>query len=405
MAIQSGKVGVSPKDVTLAGRIKGFDPNVYLTKAEAELTYLTIIASNSFLTQAVASATYQTIADMVNYQLKLISGVNIKRINGQDILGEGNISVLTNEIASTIYQTIAGMSEYALKSEIPSLTEYVKKTDAPGYADILTKTLAQSSYMPINKIASASELGGIKVGSGLSIDSNGVLNATGSPGDLSAYVKKVDAPGYNDILTQTVASATYQTIANMANYVTIANAPGYNDILTRTVASTTYQTIANMSNYVTNNTIASSTQLGLVKVGSGLSIDPNGVLSSSGGLAPMTRHGVVNIVSSTSTGAAPNYRNVDLKYSATDDYSTIIIYGSCECRGSGSGNLCVVTTDFVIPNISSRIELIGLPVNTYQVGTKLVINNTGTVTLEIYGSTNFMPMYFIPVRLVLADYQ
>lgn len=144
MAIQAGRVGVDPRDVTLSGRIKGggdIPPNV-LTKEEAARIYQTILGMANYLTKVEASQLYQTISDMVNYQAKLVSGTNIKRINGEDLLGSGNISVLTNEIASGIYQTIQGMSSYALKSEIPDTSDMLTKTEAPGYDDILTQTQA-----------------------------------------------------------------------------------------------------------------------------------------------------------------------------------------------------------------------------------------------------------------------
>lgn len=48
----------------------------------------------------------------------------------------------------------------------------------------------------------------------------------------SEYVTKTEAPGYDDILTQTTAEA---------NYVKKTDAAGYDDILTKTAAATTYQ--------------------------------------------------------------------------------------------------------------------------------------------------------------------
>ena len=148
MAIQAGRVGVDPRDVTLSGRIKGggdIPPNV-LTKEEAARIYQTILGMANYLTKVEASELYQTISDMVNYQAKLVSGTNIKRINGEDLLGSGNISVLTNEIASGIYQTIQGMSSYALKSELPDTSDMLTKTEAPGYDDILTQTQADELF-------------------------------------------------------------------------------------------------------------------------------------------------------------------------------------------------------------------------------------------------------------------
>lgn len=147
MAMQAGRVGVDPRDVTLDGRIKGggdVPPNV-LTKEEAARIYQTIANMAYYLTKTEGNNLYQKISDMVDYQLKLVSGINIKRINGEDLLGSGNIQVLTNEIASGIYQTIQGMSNYVLKSELPTdLSDLLTKTEAPGYNDILTRTSAIS---------------------------------------------------------------------------------------------------------------------------------------------------------------------------------------------------------------------------------------------------------------------
>jgi hypothetical protein len=66
----------------------------------------------------------------------------------------------------------------------------------------------------------------------------------------------------SNYLTNSTASSTYQTIANMSNYLTnstasttyqtIANMSNY---LSTATASSTYQTIANMSNYITSSNI------------------------------------------------------------------------------------------------------------------------------------------------------
>lgn len=212
MALQAGSKGVNPKDLTpLSNRVKEVgDMDAYLTKEEARRTYLTLVQSEDFLTKLVAQATYQTIANMANYQEKLVDGQNIKRINGEGLLGSGNINVLTQAIADGIYQTISGMSDYVKWSDlpdVPSLQNYVQKTEAPGYADILTKTLASSIYQTVS----------------------GMVN----------YVTKNEAPGYDDILTETLASTTYQTISGMSDY------------LTKLDAQTLYQTISGMSAYLT----------------------------------------------------------------------------------------------------------------------------------------------------------
>lgn len=104
-------------------------------------------------------------------------------------------------------------------ADASALNSYVAKTDAPGYNDILTQTNAQLIYQTIQA--------------------------------MSNYLLKTDAPGYADILTQTDASSIYQTILGMNDYLLKNDAPGYADILTQTSASSLYQTISGMSAYLT----------------------------------------------------------------------------------------------------------------------------------------------------------
>ena len=125
------------------------------------------------------------------------------------------------------------------------------------------------------------------------VDLNGHIKSNTQ--DLSAYLKKTDAPGYSDILTQTSASSTYQTQSGMSDYQeklvsgtnikTINNqsllgsgnisiqggggdlsayvlkeeAPGYADILTQTSASSTYLTQSSASSTYLTQSSASST--------------------------------------------------------------------------------------------------------------------------------------------------
>lgn len=73
-------------------------------------------------------------------------------------------------------------------------------------------------------------------------------NVSLNPTKFASYLLKSDAPGYNDILTKTLASTTYETKANAsAAYVSKTEAVGYDDILTKTDASATYETKANAS--------------------------------------------------------------------------------------------------------------------------------------------------------------
>lgn len=75
-----------------------------------------------------ADSKFATIDSLNSKQDELVSGTNIKTINNESILGEGNITIdvdtsnlLTKDEASETYQV---KGDYALKSEIPSLDGY-----------------------------------------------------------------------------------------------------------------------------------------------------------------------------------------------------------------------------------------------------------------------------------------
>ena len=209
---------------------------------------------------------------------------------------------------------------------------------------------------------------------------------------ISEYLKKTDAVGYDDILTKTIAQSLYQTIAGMSAY------------LTKTNAASLYQTIAGMSNYMPVDRKASASQLGGIKVGNNLSIDSDGVLSASGN-SELTLSGTVNITSSTSPAQTPVYKNVDLKYRASSDYSILILYGTCECRGSGGTTVTTVTTNLTIPNwTKGETRIGGVPFNSSANATTLVIRSNGRVDFELTGSTNFGTYFFPPYRMIMADY-
>lgn len=209
MAIKAGRVGVDPSQVTLSGYIKGggVSPEV-LTKEEAQRIYQTIMGMSEYLKKVDANSLYQKISDMVNYQAKLVSGQNIKRINGENILGSGNITVLTRTLADGIYQTISGMSEYALKSEIPDMDDVLTVYDAPGYDDILTKTRAQQLYT-------------YTAGDGIDVTNNIISNII-LDASRKAAVRDVDL---NDMTTAGIyyVIATDSTAAENYHYPSGAN--------------------------------------------------------------------------------------------------------------------------------------------------------------------------------------
>ena len=139
-------------------------------------------------------------------------------------------------------------------------TTYVLNSNSPSNLSEWISIGASSSYsLPT---ASASVLGGIRVGANLSIDGSGVLSAsvssmawasiTETPTSLSGY-------GITDVYTKTASDARYEPI--------ITKSAGYAQW---SGATWTFGSIPT----------ASAGTLGLIRVGSGLSIDGSGVLSA-----------------------------------------------------------------------------------------------------------------------------
>jgi hypothetical protein len=137
----------------------------------------------------------------------------------------------------------------------------------------------RSDLLPSGNYASATTAGLIKIGSGLAIDANGVVTTTYSLPIASSTVlggvkvgSGLSVDG-NGTLTNTITNNNQLTngagYAVAANLATVATSGSYTDLTNKPVQYSL--------------PIASSTVLGGIKVGSGLAIDTDGVLSATGG--------------------------------------------------------------------------------------------------------------------------
>ena len=110
----------------------------------------------------------------------LSSGVNIKTINGNSLLGEGNLIISGGGAGSSewgaIGGTITNQTDLMLELNKKVNTSDIKQVAITGnYNDLTNRPNIPTQY--VLPIASATTLGGVKVGNGLTIV-NGVLNAT-----------------------------------------------------------------------------------------------------------------------------------------------------------------------------------------------------------------------------------
>lgn len=148
-----------------------------------------------------------------------------------------------------------------ITNQVNNLANYYTQSEVNGMFNALsvpTKTsdlTNDSGFLTSIPIASASTLGGVKIGNGINITADGTI---------SAAVASLDWAN----ITNKPTDVSYWT--NDAGYITSADLPTKTSDLT------------NDSNFVSNTSYATSSTGGVVKVGSGLSIT-DGILSATGG--------------------------------------------------------------------------------------------------------------------------
>lgn len=208
-------------------------------------------------------------------QDKLVSGTNIKTVNGNSLLGEGNIEIqggisdaptdgkkYVRQNQNWVEET--DTSSFATKSEIPTnisqlnndsgyLTEipteyiteeeliskdYATNTSLSTKLDVATYNEDKANFATKDEIpealpiASSDTLGGIKVGAGLSINSEtGVLSATGG--------------GIAD-------SVDWANVTSKPDFKTVATTGSYNDLTDKPTIPTKTSELTNDSGFITS---------------------------------------------------------------------------------------------------------------------------------------------------------
>lgn len=128
-------------------------------------------------TRSHAEATYATKQQVANKQDQLVSGTNIKTVNGQSLLGNGNIQIegggtitVDSELSTTsenpvqnkvITNAINGKQDagdYALKSEIPDVSTLATKEELAAKLDTATYNVDKPSFALKTEIPNISGL-------------------------------------------------------------------------------------------------------------------------------------------------------------------------------------------------------------------------------------------------------
>ena len=253
------------------------------TRTHAAATYATkaeIPSLDGYLTETEASETYATKEQVSGKQDTLVSGTNIKTVNGQSLLGNGNIDItgggtitvdselsstsenpVQNKVITTALNGKQDAGDYALKSEIPNVSTLATKEELAGKQDALTAgagiKIADNTIRTINNVQQAKI---IPQSSGfifntISVDNAGnpsIVNAqisntkdqdiqfepnSSNPSTPMIYIKLSD-----NVVRKTVADQTYATKQELAGKLDTAT---YNSekagFETKENAAATYQ--------------------------------------------------------------------------------------------------------------------------------------------------------------------
>ena len=212
-----------------------------------------------------------------------------------------------------------------ITNQVNNLANYYDQTAINSMfnaLDIPTKTsdlTNDSGFLTSIPIASASTLGGVKIGNGINVAADGTISAavasldwaniTNKPTDVSywtndaGYITSADLPTKTSDLTNDsdfVTSADVPTktsdLTNDSGFITnsVSNLANYykksetytqsevNSLLSAITIPTKTSDLTNDSNFVSDTDYATASTGGVIKVGSGLAIT-NGVLSTTGG--------------------------------------------------------------------------------------------------------------------------
>lgn len=221
-------------------------------------------------------------------------------------------SDLTND-SGFITNQVSNLANYYDQTAINSMFNAL---DIPTKTSDLTN---DSGFLTSIPIASASTLGGVKIGSGINVAADGTISAavasldwaniTNKPTDVSywtndaGYITSADLPTKTSDLTNDsdfVTSADVPTktsdLTNDSGFITnsVSNLANYykksetytqgevNSLLSAITIPTKTSDLTNDSNFVSDTDYATASTGGVIKVGSGLAIT-NGVLSTTGG--------------------------------------------------------------------------------------------------------------------------
>ena len=362
---------------TLNGILKTI--NGVVSIATPQVDYLTSVDLSAYATQVWVNS--QGFLKSVPIASASTLGI-IKVGTNLSISGDGTLS---SNYINTTYSDGNGIKlvgtqfsmEVSVNGSGNTITDITQTADGIS----ITKANVVNYTLPT---ATASVLGGIKVGSNLSIDGNGVLSAT------------------NTVTTYTAGAGLTQSGTIFSLPVTTNGSGGVVTNVTQNANGITI-TKGDVSGYTLPTATASV--LGGIKVGSNLSIDGNGVLSATNtvttytagnGLTlsgttfslPITTNGSGNGVSSitqTSTGITQNLTNFALLNHShafseiTSKPTTIGGYGITDAIVNNITN--TVSDSFILKNNNTSLSVTNTGVNVKNNNNEQVVIKPNALTI------------------------
>lgn len=367
---------------TLKIQKNGTDVATFTTNDPTPVTAnITVPTNNNELTNG---AGYQTAADVQTAisgkQDILTPGTNIQ-INGNTIsatdtkYSAGNGLTLTGTVFYADTSVLATQTDLASKQDVltpgPNITisgNTISATDTT-YSDFIganlstagthglvpapaagdnTKFLAgDGTWKTVSlyelPIASSSTLGGVKIGSGLTIDSNGVLSSTG------------------------LQSVDWSDVTNKPNFATVATTGDYDDLINTPVLAT----VATSGSY---NDLSNKPTIPAAQV--------NSNWNATSGVAQ-----ILNKPSLATVATSGSYDDLTNK-PTIPTIPTRVFYGTSSTAAATAAKV-VTCADFTADDLvaGTRIVVYFTNANSYNGTATLDINNTGAKDIYYNGST------------------
>ena len=325
-------------NVGLNQTLSEYATNVELNHVKAELatkadtsslnalkSEITGLATKEELADYQPIGDYATTTQLNSKQDTLVSGTNIKTINGQSVIGEGNIDITEG---GTIDSELSTVSENPVQNKVitNALNDKASKTELSNVstskankADVYTKqevdnklatkqaTLIQGTNITLSEpdsegkvTISASQPDGLATKTEVTEGLATKLDTSVYNSEKADFALKSEIPDtsglatkeeISDMETKTSAAATYQPkgdyagqqeVTDLTANVTALQANKQDTLVSGTnIKTINGQSLLGEGNIEIQQPIASADTLGGVKVGTGLSINPeSGVLSA-----------------------------------------------------------------------------------------------------------------------------